>query len=296
MPALILPPPFPDLARDQRWKLAKNISGEDIPAFAAVERVSVDNQGTWYVQKPTRDDHPSAYLNAGARITKDGHGIVTRDFPAWAYYNAADGDPENGESIGTRSGFWQLHRGYEGFLVWGGADGKKVLVQSDLTCRELSDGGYYGYYVNYILCAEGSPCARVPRDGLTLSVTSTDVEYFIGFPLPAGDFPLRWQEHILVAQDLDQSETPCLEINQTWADGLFTDEIDMGNGDFIRYQYDPCGGSLGFIVRSANAGGAPDCPGQFVVQSGAVATLTVEVCAPYFADVADGHTTGSVSA
>lgn len=156
MPPLILPPSRPELVVQQRWISVKNISGEDIPAFAAMERVGVDGSGRWHVRKPTRDDHPSAYLNGGARIPKDGNGIGTRDFPTWAMYGPDDGTPSNGESLGTRDGFWELYRGYEGFLVWGGADGEKVYVQSDLTCRENGTGYGYDYYLYE------NPCCGLP--------------------------------------------------------------------------------------------------------------------------------------
>lgn len=126
---------------------AYNPLDEEVPAHGAVEWNVVDQFGNFVLRKPDKDDSNTAFLNTESPIPPKGYGFITRHFPLWAKYNPDDGDPVNGESLGTRAGFWELYRGYEGFLVWGGADGEKVYVQSDLTCRDLKKGGYYsGYY------------------------------------------------------------------------------------------------------------------------------------------------------
>jgi hypothetical protein len=137
-----------DPGRAQKFVSVLNMSGETIPAWAAMEPYGVDGSGALMVRKPTVDDSPTALLNGGSVIGKGDYGAGTYHMATWAYYNVADGTPATGESIGTRAGYWPLYRGYEGFLVWGGAFNSIIQVQRDVTCRSLTAGGYggYGYY------------------------------------------------------------------------------------------------------------------------------------------------------
>lgn len=141
----------------RRRHAAFNPGPEEIPAHAAVEWSVVNAEGAFVLRKPDKDDSPTAFFNTETAIAVNGYGFITKHLPTWALYHAADGNPSNGESLGTRAGFWELYRGYEGFLVWGGADGEKVYVQSDLTCRET--GGTGGYY--YTPTFE-NPCCGLP--------------------------------------------------------------------------------------------------------------------------------------
>lgn len=129
----------------RRRHSAYNPGPEEIPAHAAVEWSVVNADGAFILRKPDKDDSPTAFFNTETAIPVGGYGYVTKHLPTWALYHAADGTPSNGESLGTRAGFWEIYRGYEGFLVWGGADGEKVYVQSDLTCRETGGADYYYY-------------------------------------------------------------------------------------------------------------------------------------------------------
>lgn len=130
------------LIRRQRFTDFVNISGEEIPAYAALEIVSVDSDLTVYVTKPTKNDANFVLINGRTRVPVGEGGSCTNHMPTWAYYNAEDGEPENGDTLGTRAGFWSLHLGYEGFLVWGGVHNNIVFVQRDMMCRE-EGGGYY---------------------------------------------------------------------------------------------------------------------------------------------------------
>lgn len=142
-----------DPGRGQRWLTVKNMSGEEIPAFGAMEPYSVDRDGSVLVRKPTADDSNRVLINSGAVIGIGDYGVGTNHMATWAYYDTGDGTPATGESIGTKSGEWKLYRGYEGFLVWGGADEMDlgiVKVQRDVTCRNPSSGLYENlYYPNF---------------------------------------------------------------------------------------------------------------------------------------------------
>lgn len=139
-----------DPGRGQRWVTVKNMSGETIPAYAAMEPYGVDRDGNILVRKPTQDDSNKCILNGGSVIGIGDYGTGTNHMATWAYYEVSDGEPAVGEMLGTRSGYWKLHRGYEGFLAWGGASEMGigiVKVQRDLTCR-VAGGYHYGYYPN----------------------------------------------------------------------------------------------------------------------------------------------------
>lgn len=130
------------------WFSAENASGETIPAFAPCKVVAVQKAtpGRLILSKPDRDDDPLVAFNGPAMIVDGGGGFATRHFPAIAYYDNTYGDPANNENLGTRAGSWKLHKGHEGFVAWGGVQDEHVFVQSDLICRQTTEGLYYGYY------------------------------------------------------------------------------------------------------------------------------------------------------
>lgn len=141
---LILSP----FAAQQRLLPFRNKSGEVVPPYAAVKlKKSRAGEATAHLgYKPDKDDDPYVVFNGPFEVQPEETGFSTADYPMWAAYADGDGDPDNGESLGTRAGHWELHRGYEGFLVWGGAGDGRVFVQIDVTCRSSMAGGYYGYY------------------------------------------------------------------------------------------------------------------------------------------------------
>lgn len=140
-PGMVLSPTSPR----QRILPFVNKSGETIPPFAAIKLrlARAGETAEHHGYKPDQDDDPFVVFNGPTEVAADQSSSCTADYPLWAMYNPVDGTPANGESLGTRAGYWQLHRGYEGFLVWGGADGEKVYVQSDVTCRESGGDQYY---------------------------------------------------------------------------------------------------------------------------------------------------------
>lgn len=170
-----------------------NTSGEKIPPRSAVKlkhsRAGARNYHKGY--KPDKDDDPFVVFNGPTEVEPDEDGYATADYPLWAKYNPEDGDPVNGESLGTRAGFWELHRGYEGFLVWGGADGEKVYVQPDLTCRDIKNIYPY-YYKKRITGRRFAP----PEDGCCPGITLPEVMIanIVGTAVHDGAFAMYYND------------------------------------------------------------------------------------------------------
>lgn len=121
----------------------RNVSGEEIPARAAMEPVSRSADGYINVTKPNINDSGSALINGDHAIPVNAHGFGSYNWPIRAKYNTSETPAVNGQSIGTRAGYWELYPGYEGFLVWGRKDSGTYVVQRNVTCRTLTSGGYY---------------------------------------------------------------------------------------------------------------------------------------------------------
>lgn len=175
-----------------------------------------------------------------------------------------------------------------------GSTREQAIIKAVMgTCRPCCPGAGSGSTrTSRMLLCGGGQCATItiPNDVLTLSINE------ISGGLPTGDFELTWQVDQVVAQDLDQSEVPCLEINVTTSTGYITDLIfwktELDCDYYIRYAYDPCTGFLSVVERSCNG----DCPGQFPFVLNTLTQLTVVDCDPYFADLDDSPTfVGSVS-
>lgn len=146
-----------------------NLSSEIMPPFAAMQIRAVDLDGTHYVQKPDADDLPpqKVFLNGPTSVKPNGSGTAQNSIPYRAMFSLGDGPTDNRESVGTRAGFWELYRGFEGFLVRGMPleTVGEIVVQPDVTCRELVSGVYYG--------SGGSPyqrcvkCCGCDEDGMS---------------------------------------------------------------------------------------------------------------------------------
>lgn len=177
-----------------------------------------------------------------------------------------------------------------------GSTREQAIIKAVMgTCRPCCQGSGSGDgspSSRNLICGEGGQCETItiPNDSITLSINE------ISGGLPTGDFTLTWQVDQLIAQDLDQSEVPCLEINVTTSTGYISDLIfwktELDCDFYIRYTYDPCTGFLGIVERSCNG----DCPGQFPYVFNTLTQLTVIDCDPYFADLDDSPDfVGSVS-
>jgi hypothetical protein len=155
-----------------RWIPVENVSGEEIPAFAAMEPVAMTTEGFLQVTKPNKDDSSSALINGDSAISIGGRGFGNYGWPCRAKYNPNEAVSVNGASIGTRSGYWELYPGYEGFIVWGKQDTSTYVVQRNVTCRDLTGGGYfYGYGRHACPCATCDPCGEDFAIPETLTVT-----------------------------------------------------------------------------------------------------------------------------
>lgn len=194
-----------------------NKSGETIPPFGAIKLklARAGETAEHHGYKPDKDDDPFVVFNGPTEVAADQASSCTADHPLWAMYNPVDGTPANGESLGTRAGYWQLYRGYEGFLVWGGADGEKVYVQSDVTCREVGSGNgglYSGYSTNSGPrlpngCAGCPCCPCVCWWATRWHKTLTKESGLVGPIAPLNPDPLPPGQWLLTSNDLVVNDT-----------------------------------------------------------------------------------------
>jgi hypothetical protein len=111
-----------------RWLPAINNSGSlTIPAFGLVKLVSVSDEGVLTVDRPDADGQ-DVYVNGPFAVAAGGHGMVTRDWPAYALYDAGDGTPAPGETWGAGASSYKLRKDKGGLTIQGGALGGNVLV------------------------------------------------------------------------------------------------------------------------------------------------------------------------
>ncbi len=173
-----------------RWLPVKNVSGETAPAFAALQPTGAfTNDGALEVTKSTRDDNNQVLLNGPTEIPDEGAGMATNEYPALAYYDTGDGTPANGEKWGAVAGEWKIQKGYEGFLIIGGADTTNghVLVMRDPSCP----GGFAGtpYYYLYTppndLRSNCFPCCPLLPYTWKLNMGSICSPFDVDFLIPA---------------------------------------------------------------------------------------------------------------
>lgn len=118
---------------DQRWVKAKNVGTTLIPAWGAVEivTISVSESGhlVYHVKRPTADNLNSDLVafcgptqiaaTSGSRV---GYGQVTRDFPANVLYETGFA-LAIGQSLGTQEDSFKLKRHFRGFACVGSSLG-----------------------------------------------------------------------------------------------------------------------------------------------------------------------------
>lgn len=129
-----------------RWIPVKNTSGEEVPPYAAMEPVSMGSDGILLVTKPNRDDSNTALINGPARIAVNGRGFGSYEWPLIARYDTNESAASNGQALGTRSGYWALYPGYEGFIVWGQRSSDAYVVQRNNVCLGATGVYQAGYY------------------------------------------------------------------------------------------------------------------------------------------------------
>ena len=115
-----------------RWHPFRNVSGELVPALAALKVVAIDGvSGLYTCTKPDQNGLPPARVvfNGPADLDEGAYGHCTRDFPATALYEANDGVPAAGQIWGTKAGEWKLRLGQPGFEIHGGVSAEQTRVQ-----------------------------------------------------------------------------------------------------------------------------------------------------------------------
>ncbi len=109
---------------DQRWANFKNSSGESIPPFAIlwISGGDVARDKSPYLKAAKPDwlgGQLVHWINSPVKISPDGYGTCTNDFPALAAFDRKDGLPQPGEIWGPVKGEWKLRKGAGGFRIAG---------------------------------------------------------------------------------------------------------------------------------------------------------------------------------
>ncbi len=107
----------------------QNVSGQDIPAFAALRIVESDtNTGVLQVDQPSGDGADVHVLAMESGIKAGDNGQCTTDGPWYALYETGDGMPTTGQIWGPGNGTFTLRKGRPGYQIVGGALNGRVLV------------------------------------------------------------------------------------------------------------------------------------------------------------------------
>ncbi len=238
-----------------------NLSSETVPPYAAMQIRSVDLNDTYYIQKPDADDlsPQKVILNGPTSVKPNGSGTAQGSIPYRAMFNLDDGPTDNRESVGTRAGFWSLYLGFEGFLVRGQPDEAigEIVVQPNLTCRELVDGRYY-YYGSGTpppdRCVKCCGCDKLGMSGIggiapfSLNVTITPACVTTPFTFVInGDISLFPLPGTTAGENLcpDTGPPPNEGLNISYF-GNMQEEYD----DFTLVTATPCDGSTPFGVST----------------------------------------------
>jgi hypothetical protein len=112
------------------WVDVYNTAAETAPAFALLQVVSTNDDGTVNVALPDVDglDPRQLLVNGPIDMAAASYGQAHAAFPAGVLYDPADGTPAAGEIWGAKEGEWKLRKGYPGFRVLGTADPETGLV------------------------------------------------------------------------------------------------------------------------------------------------------------------------
>lgn len=111
--------------QQQRWIELVNVGSGSIPSGGLCEVTGstrdAENQATiLQVRRPTADSLPNIVLNGPLQIPAGKKArIGTNDYPAWAFYNPADGTPIPGQMWGSVKDSFALGKGRQGFTIAG---------------------------------------------------------------------------------------------------------------------------------------------------------------------------------
>lgn len=120
----------------QIWPLlVKNVSGEEVPAFAllrvtAVTDADFTGEIVYSVDKPNSSSLDRLIVNGPMPIpaTTNARGRATWIFPTFCAFKSSDGTPAAGDNWGPVSGSWELRKVGSGFTVLGGATSDGVVL------------------------------------------------------------------------------------------------------------------------------------------------------------------------
>lgn len=120
----------------QRWLPVKNTASTTAPPGAAMEIVSVDANGVFQVQRPSKGDlqRERVLINSMSELPPDRFGMGTWDFPVVARVN---GSPTLKDALGTVANAWHLAAGKH-FILLSEIDNGTAVVGS---CPDRSGGG-----------------------------------------------------------------------------------------------------------------------------------------------------------
>jgi hypothetical protein len=106
------------------WIPVINASGETIPGGALMEPFAnppthngQDEDGNWYVRKPTEDGNTRVIVNGEAEIPAGETGQGHRDTMAVLLYDTTEDLPLSGDQYGSKAGSWQAHKDFAGFRI-----------------------------------------------------------------------------------------------------------------------------------------------------------------------------------
>ena len=113
----------------QIWPLlVKNVSGEEVPAFAlmrvtAVTDADFTGEIVYSVDKPNSSSLDRLIVNGPMPIpaTTNARGRATWIFPTFCAFKSSDGTPAAGDNWGPVSGSWDLRLAGSGIVIMGGA-------------------------------------------------------------------------------------------------------------------------------------------------------------------------------
>jgi hypothetical protein len=162
----------PKNGQDLRWVPIRNDSGEEIPGFACLKVVDVLSDGSLAVEKPDTNDE-AVWFSGPGPIPIEGYGHATRDWPAVALYDSADGTPANGDEWGASAGSWRLRAARAGYRVLGGSTPQTAGTGRVVVEPMPADGGGGGGGSECCGCLE---CTRFWPAELAIEVQLDEYE------------------------------------------------------------------------------------------------------------------------
>ena len=119
------------------WLPIRNGTNETIPGGALVERyrptgdgeTGQDDDGNFWVRKPTSDSDPAVLVNGEAEIPPGETGLGHRDTMAVLLYDTTETLPLTGDNYGSKAGSWQAHFGKRGFIIDAAGNGRAIAYR-----------------------------------------------------------------------------------------------------------------------------------------------------------------------